>query len=111
MILDTRVLPSISIDGDRFVTSTFGCLGRSFGLLCFTVVSKALGRQVGLGMAFWSSLGCQVGFGMAVSKALGREVGPGMAVWGALGRQVGPGTAVWGALGRQVGPEKVFWEP
>ena len=52
-----------------------------------------------------------------VSGALGRQVGPGMAVPGAFGRQVGSGTAVLGALGRQVGPgwvrEQVrsgFWD-
>ena len=61
-------------------------------------VSKALGRQVGPGMAFWGPLGCQVGFGMAVSRALGRQVGPGMAVWGGLGHQVGSGMAVVGPL-------------
>ena len=39
-----------------------------------------------------------------ISRALGRQVGPGMAVPGAFGRQVGSGTAVSRALGRQVGP-------
>ena len=52
-----------------------------------------------------------------VSGALGRQVGPGMAVPGAFGRQVGSGTAVLGALGRQFGPGWVrgqvrsgFWD-
>ena len=39
-----------------------------------------------------------------ISVALGRQLGPGMAVPGASGRQVGSGTAVSVALGRQVGP-------
>ena len=67
-------------------------------------VSKALGRQVGPGMAFWGSLGCQVGFGMAVSRALGRQVGPGTAVWGALDAKL---VLKWwfGNL------ETSFWEP
>ena len=51
--------------------------------------------RVGISKSFENAL---------ISVALGRQVGPGMAVPGASGRQVGSGTAVSGALGRQVGP-------
>ena len=37
----TSVLPSISIDADRFVASTFGCIGRSFGMFYHRLLALA----------------------------------------------------------------------
>ena len=75
------MLPSISIDGDRFAGSTFCCIGRSFGLFY-----RFSGGQVGLGMAVLGTLGRQVAFETAVLGGLRRFGGLETAVSGTLWR-------------------------
>ena len=85
----TRVLPSISIDDDRFVASTFGCIGRSFGLSYRRLVALAE-------VLDWIRV--------HVMALLPDEVGPGTAVWGLV--------AVKLALNQRLGGlEMAFWEP